>query len=225
MGYFIKKAFDKNTGKEVNFPDKVVDAAGNEFYFRWVESLDEVCVSETDGKDVNGLHNGKPEEYGLIVKEVEMPDGYNFAIYTYTMLGDDVHHIEPYDVKFHGFIEIFTRQKLKVTNDIAEKMEEAAKNYAVEKENAVRQELLDILSRQRNSGCYLSGKSVDIISGCCAIKVGIMPHTNYNFDWAVGNTDLIECIRKRYDLFREQISRGNYRTAYPIILDEEGGEE
>lgn len=224
MGYFIKKAFDKNTGKEVNFPDKVADAAGNEFYFRWIVSLDIVCVSKSiNGKGQHNLLNGIAEEYGLIVREVEMPYGHNFAIYTYTMLGDDVHHIEPYDVKFHGFIEIFTKQE--VTNDVVEKMEEAAKNYAVEKENAVRQEILDILSRQRNSGCYLTGTPIDVVSGYCAIKVDIMPHTNYNFNWAVGNTDLIECIRKHYNLFREQISRGNYRTAYPIILDEEGGGE
>lgn len=224
MGYFVKRVYDKNTGKEVKSPDKVKDAAGNEFYFMWPESLDEVCVSETiDGKGHNDFHNVKPEEYGLIVKEVEMPNGYYFAVYTYAMLDDDVHHIEPYDVKFHGFVEIFTRKK--VTKDVETKIELAAKNYAGEKENVARQELLDILRRQRSSGCYISGSPMGVISGCCAIKVVSMPHTNYNFDCAVGDKPLIECIKNNYNLFREQVSRGNYRTAYPIDLDEEGDEE
>ena len=225
MGYFIKRAYDKNTGKEVNYPDKVKDAAGNEFFFICVEKLDEVCVADTIKPERdNEYHNGKPEEYGLTVKEVEMPNGNDFAVYTYTMLvDDDVHQIEPYNVKFHGFVEIFTKKK--VNKDVEGSIEAAAKDYANSKEKAVRQELLDILRRQRSSGCYLGDRPKGVISGCCAIKVVSMPHTNYNFDWTVGDKPLIECIKNNYNLFREQISRGNYRTAYPINLDEEGDEE
>lgn len=221
MGYFVKRVYDKETGEEVKFQDKVYTADGQEFEFMWVDKSNEVCVwLKGDGEN---FFRNEADKFGLVIKEVEMPKGYDFAIYTSTMLSDDEHSIEIYNVKFHGFIEIFTKKEM--CKDVEEKILATANDYALLKERDEMHDLSLILSRRYNAPYIISGNPVRVISKSCAIKVRCNPHTDYSFEWTVGNRDLIECVKNNYGFFREQVSRANFRTAYPINLDESGVEE
>ncbi len=220
MSYFINRVYNKETGKEVKFQDKVYNADGQQFEFMWADKASEVCVLLKD--DGERFFRDEADKFGLVIKEIEMPTGYTFAIYTSTMLSDDEHSMEIYDVKFHGFIEIFTKKE--VCKDVLEKVLAEAEDYALLKGAQECNHLSLILRRRYNSPCIISGKHVGVFSKSCAIRVRCNPHTEYGFDCTAGDKDLIECVKNNYCFFREQVSRANHRTAYPINLDEKEDE-
>lgn len=137
----------------------------------------------------------------------QRPKEYYFAIYSckvenvVTRIFEN--DIDIQKVEFHGFIRMITRKEL--SNDLVEKIEGRAIDYAYEVSNCD--------------------------SACCAIKIITYPHLNYDFrssdeclfkqPCSCGTSVLLNRIKSNYNYFRDKVGRENYRNASEIDLDEE----